>query len=96
MEKTKKTYSREFKIKAVELSNERGNATQIAEELGIRVAMLYKWQTAYNKGQFRTGLVQLNDKETEELKRLRKELNEVKLERDILKKAVVIFTKSDQ
>lgn len=96
MEKTKKTYSREFKIKAVELSAERGNATQIAEELGIRVAMLYKWQTAYNKGQFRTGLVQVKDKETEELKRLRKELNEVKLERDILKKAVVIFTKSDQ
>jgi len=36
MNHTRKKYSKEFKQKAVELSNVRGNAREIAQELGIR------------------------------------------------------------
>jgi len=36
MKETRKNYSREFKQKAVELSNVRGNVQEIARELGVR------------------------------------------------------------
>ena len=42
MTKERKIYDAAFKIKAVELSNERSNITELARELGIRVSMLYK------------------------------------------------------
>jgi transposase-like protein len=35
MEKDKKSYSLEFKLKAVELSNQRGSIQEVAKELGI-------------------------------------------------------------
>ena len=53
MTKERKIYDAAFKIKAVELSNERSNITELARELGIRVSMLYKWRKDYDK--FGTG-----------------------------------------
>lgn len=44
-----KIYDPAFKIKAVALSNERNNITELARELGIRVSMLYKWRANYDK-----------------------------------------------
>ena len=49
----RKIYDTAFKIKAVELSNERSNITELARELGIRVSMLYKWRKEYEE--FGTG-----------------------------------------
>ncbi len=40
----KRYYSKEFKLKAVELSNVRGNAREIAEELGIKADLIYRWR----------------------------------------------------
>lgn len=37
-------YEPAFKIKAVELSNERSNITELSRELGIPVSILYKWR----------------------------------------------------
>ena len=80
------------------MSNERSNITELARELGIRVSMLYKWREDYYKfgaGSFPgNGKVILSETE-QELPRLRKELRETQLERDILKKAVGIFSRSD-
>lgn len=53
MTRERKIYDSAFKIKAVELSNERSNITELARELGIRVSMLYKWRKDYDK--FGTG-----------------------------------------
>jgi transposase len=92
MTQSRKKYSQEFKIKAVELSHQRGNATEVANELGIRVAMLYKWQ----HGKLSTNAVKVKSSEELEIIRLRKALKDAELERDILKKAVGIFTKSDR
>ena len=39
-----KSYDRDFKQKAVELSLARGNAREIAEELGIRPELLHRWR----------------------------------------------------
>lgn len=38
-----------FKTKAVELSNERSDITELTRELRIRVKMLYKWRKDYEK-----------------------------------------------
>ena len=44
MSKERSYYSKEFKLKAIELSYSRDNAREVAEELGIRPGLLYKWR----------------------------------------------------
>ena len=97
MTRERKIYDAAFKIKAVELSNERSNITELARELGIRVSMLYKWRKDYDKfgaGSFpgKGTLKQTPDQKI--ISDLEAKLKEVELERDILKKAVGIFSKS--
>ena len=98
MTQERQKYDREFKQKAVELSFARGNAREIAEELGIRPELLYRWRREYQKYQNNSfpgkGKPKMTDME-QEVTRLRKELRDAKMERDILKKAVSIFSKSD-
>lgn len=98
MEKRQRTvYSREFKLNAVELSNQRGALASVAEELHITRDTLKRWKKEFNSGKMKlTTGVKTRSKEEEELMRLKKELYEIKLERDILKKAVSIFSKSDR
>ena len=95
----RESYSKEYKIKAVELSNVRGSVVEIARELGINANLIYRWrrELAQNpdiafSGQGVKALIE----EQKELERLRSELKDVALERDILKKAVGIFSKSDR
>ena len=98
MTKERQTYDKEFKQKAVELSFARGNAREIAEELGIRPELLYRWRRERQKYQNNSfpgkGRPKMTDLESE-VARLRKELRDAKMERDILKKAVSIFSRSD-
>ena len=98
MTKQRTYYDREFKQKAVELSYARGNAKEIAEELGIRPELLYRWRRESEKYQDNSfpgkGKPKMTDLEKENA-RLQKELREAKMERDILKKAVSIFSRSD-
>lgn len=97
MERQKRTeYSSEFKIKAVELSNQRGSLMAVAQELNISRDNLKRWKNEFSKGLIKiTGTVSSKSKEELEITRLKKELYEAKMERDILKKAVGIFTKND-
>ena len=99
MSKERKTYSKEFKQKAVELSNVRGNVQEIARELGIAAEYIYRWRKAQklnpNLAFGGRGKAQLTP-EQQELARLKKELADVQMERDILKKAVSIFSTSDR
>ena len=44
MRKERTYYNKAFKLKAIELSYSRNNARQVAEELGIRPSLLYKWR----------------------------------------------------
>jgi transposase len=99
MANTRNKFSREFKQKAVELSNLRGNTQEIAKELGIRAELIYRWRSEHtNNPQLAfsgNGNKQLTE-EQRELVRLKKELEDVKMERDILKKAVSIFSANDR
>lgn len=94
MENTKKQYSLEFKLKAVELIHQRGSIIEVARELGVNRDTLKNWKNGRYIGAIDS--LKSKSKEQEENIRLRKELHEVKLERDILKKAVGIFSKSDK
>ena len=98
MKHNRKKYDREFKQKAVELSYARGNAKEIADELGIDKGLLYRWRKEFKKYEGNSfpghGTPKTTDLEREVF-RLRKELRDVKMEREILKKAISIFSVSD-
>ena len=96
--KSRRKYDREFKEMAVELSHHREDISKLAEELDIKPNLLYRWRREAKKALGGAFPGHGNSKMTEEQKeiaRLKKELRETTLERDILKKAVSIFSKSD-
>ena len=99
MADTRKNYSKEFKQKAVELSNVRGNVQEIARELGVNPEFIYRWRKELNNNPGLAfggnGNKQLTE-EQKELARLRRKLADAEMERDILKKAVSIFSASDR
>ena len=93
----RQSYTKEFKLEVVRLAeNSDRPKTQIAEELGISDITLYKWCKAYriNKSQ----AFQETGPATEQqvLRNLRLELERVKEERDILKKAVAFFARESE
>ena len=90
-----KRFSREFKQEAVRLMDESGKRVEeIAEELGVSTKSLYRWrqELARDGGQAFPGKGRLKA-DDEYVRRLERELKIVKQERDILKKAVAIFSK---
>jgi len=91
----RRKYDREFKTEAVRLVIEEGRAVaQVARNLGIHENLLHKWKKNYEEDpQYAfPGKGRLKEPD-EEMRRLRKELADVKEERDILKKALAIFSK---
>lgn len=99
MKQGRKIYDPAFKIKAVELSNQRSNLSELARELGIKVSLLYKWRKDYQEYGTSSfpgnGNLKLTP-EQEKIYELEKKLKDAELERDILKKAISIFSKSDR
>jgi len=99
MKQQKRYYSKEYKLKAVALSEQRKSISSVAIELGIRTDMLGRWKREYMKDRAKAFIGGGNSKKkppTNELSILKKQLREAELERDILKKAVGIFSKSDR
>lgn len=96
---TRRRYSRQFRADAVELVL-RSNKTvvEIAGDLGIRAELLYRWKSEYQAKQDSQFPVNghLKDSETERFRKLERELQSVKEERDILKKALAVFSRSHQ
>lgn len=94
MERRRK-YDRQFKIEAVRLVTEDGRkATEVARNLGLHVNLIYLWkkQLAEDPKEAFPGLGNLRASESE-LRKLQRELADVQEERDILKKALAIFSK---
>jgi len=91
----RRRFDKQFKMDAVRLVTEGGRrVTEVARDLGISVNAIYhwKWQLTKDGESAFPGKGHLKP-EDEELRRLRKELADVKEERDILKKAIAYFTK---
>jgi transposase len=91
---TKKVYNPEFKQTIVSLYESGTTVSELCKEFGISTASVNRWKLQYSNTKPRTDISSLD--EQKRIKSLEKELKEVKLERDILKKAVGIFSKSDK
>ena len=93
MNTERRKYTQEFKQEAVTLSNQSTKSiAAVARNLGITPKLLYKWRAAQREQAAAQELAQSGT--LAEVTRLRRELAEVRQERDILKKALCIFSRS--
>jgi transposase len=90
----RRIYDREFKLEALRLVSGGKRATEVARDLGVHVNLIYNWQKQLaGDPEFAfPGHGKLKPPD-EQLRRLQRELADVKEERDILKKALAIFSK---
>ena len=91
----RRRYTKEFKLEAIQLVHSQGgNASAVARNLGIDPNILNRW-IRENKADSEYAFPGLGKPKApeEELSQLRKELADTKMERDILKKALGIFSK---
>ena len=98
MIKTRRIFDREFKLKIVELSYSSQNIKELATEFDLRPELIYRWRSEFAAFEGVSFPGNGNKKMTEEeseISHLKKELADTIMERDILKKAVGIFSKSD-
>ena len=92
----KKKYENDFKIMVVELLKSGRTAKELSGEYTINSGVIRRWRREYESKSGDFSKKREVSSEELELKLLKKELREVRMERDILKKAVSIFSKSDQ
>jgi len=93
--KPRRTFTQEFKLESVQFAlNSEKPVSQVARDLGIKENNLRRWINEYREDPEHSFPGQGHLKESEkELHELRKKLADVKMERDILKKALAIFSK---
>lgn len=95
MGRTRRSFTKEFKLEAVRLViEEKRSISQVARELGIRDTVLGRWIKEFeqSQGDAFPGKGKL-PAEAEELRRLRRENERLQIEHAILKKAIAIFSK---
>ena len=98
MGKKRRQYTKEFKIEAVRLIIEEGRPiSDVARELGTAQSLLHRWKKKSEEGKIDPfpGQGRLSP-EDEELRRLRRENKRLRMEHEILKKAVAIFSEEPQ
>lgn len=87
MRERRRRFSEEFKREAVRLAFESDRrVTEVARELDVRPDMLRRWRKKLAGEESKPSASEL------EVTRLRRELRDVREERDILKKALAIFS----
>ncbi len=95
MKNNRREFSEEFKRNAVQLVVEKGiPVRKVAHDLDVHPNLIHQWRRLYqadgDKAFAGKGTVK---PESAEIRRLQKELEEIKEERDILKKALGVFSK---
>lgn len=90
---TKRKYTPEFKKEALELAQQLGSFAEAERRLGISEGVIYTWKKKFNVPlDAKIKMAQSAISEAEELKRLRKENEELKKVNYILKKAAAFFS----
>ena len=96
---TRRTFTDEFKREAVSLLSSSGRPlTQVAMELGVQPSMLRNWRGKVSETSKPGMIVPAGQMgaavcaDQAEIRRLRRDLERAQMERDILKKAIVIFS----
>jgi len=95
-QRPRRSFTDEFKAGAVRLVLDEGKSvTRVAKDLDLTASSLSHWveQARANRGTSTRGTLTTDEKE--ELARLRKENRELRLEREILKKAAAFFAKEN-
>jgi len=90
----RRKFSREFKLEAVRMVTEGGHELiQVARDLDLRPDMLRRWKAQLSKDPKHAfpGHGRLKAPE-DEVRQLKRELQRVRQEREILKKALAIFS----
>ena len=91
----RRVFDEAFKEMAVELSYVKGSIQEAARELGVDPGRISKWRQRHKKtDQTLPANAPFTD-EQQQIRRLQRELKEAQMERDILKKAVSIFSRGD-
>ncbi len=92
MREKRRRFDREFKKQAVALASEPGQTlSQVARDLDIRPEMLRRWRKQLGESGPKAFPGEGSARD-QEIARLRRELRRVTEERDIMKKAVAIFS----
>jgi len=91
-------YTEDFRREAVRRSEEPNvSAADIARELGIHPGQIYNWRRQYNRlseKQFNTmNGVDYSKQESEEVRKLKRQVVDLKEENEFLKKATAYFSK---
>jgi len=91
-------FSKAFKLEALQLLENSGKSkSQIERDLGISPGLLGKWSDRYQVDESSQSLSASDMVAAQrEIQRLRRELKIAKMERDILKKAVSIFSQEEE
>jgi transposase len=93
--KKRKKHAEEFKREAVRLLEGRGERTvaDVAASLGVAENLLHAWKKTYGTAAEQVRRERGGETPEEELKRLRREVTQLKQERDVLKKSVAVFAR---
>ncbi len=92
MPEKRKKFDREFREGAVRIVEETGKPiAAVARDLGVNAGTLGNWVTPAREA--RDGTDGLSTGDIAELKRLRGEVAELRMERDVLKRSVVLWVK---
>jgi transposase len=90
---TRRKFDQEFRDGAVRIVRETGKpVAQVARELGVNEGTLGNWVTL-DRERRENGDRALDEDERAELARLRREVAELVMERDVLKRSVVLWVK---
>lgn len=94
----KRTYNRAFKIQALELvKTSQKSISEIERDLGITPGLLHKWKARMKVDGAQAFPGKGRQKEDEELiRRLKREVEVLRQEREVLKKALAIFSSSPE
>jgi len=93
MSNKKRKYTEEFKAEALQLLRSTNrSAKSIEEELGITQGLLSKWRRIDEYEKAGTGYQPEGESQEAKIKRLERENAILRQEREILKKAVAIFS----
>lgn len=91
--KTRRRYSEEFKAQALEILQTGKPVSELAEELGISSDLLYSWRRSARGGGEALAVARQRDQAgaADDLRALRRENAQLRMENDILKKAAIIL-----
>ena len=99
MSTKRRTFDKEFKLIIIDLINSGQKVSKVSVDYGLNDAMIRRWKKEFSNPDRPSftgkGVVALSPEE-KEIRELNRELQDAQMERDILKKALGIFSKTDR